>query len=92
MKKVVSLFLALVLVCSISVSALAAVPKVKASSGLGDITIGDLGDLFGGIFQPEPGPFDNFLEDFLGTINPNGGSLGTTVGNFVKSIFGSLKK
>lgn len=85
MKKTVSLILALILVCSISVSALAAPAKAKKSPTdvIGKITIGELFGSVSGLFPKDP--FDGFLEDFTKGLGITG-SLGENLGNLLKGM------
>lgn len=89
MKKIVTLVLALAIVFSMSISAFAA--EESSTSDIGDITIGDaISGFFDDIFNPEPGLFDNFLDDFMEGAGIDTGSLGTSVGKVVKSFLTSL--
>lgn len=90
MKKIVSLILVLAILCSFSVCAFAS--DAKASSGsILDKPFGEVIANIGNQLKPKPGILDNFLDDFLATIQPAGSpSLGQTVGNLAKDLIGRL--
>ncbi len=88
MKKILSLILVLAILCSFSVCAFASDGTTTSGSILdkpfGEV-IGDIGNQL----KPKPGLLDNFLEDFLGVIQPAGGpSLGQLTGQLAKGILG----